>query len=65
MKAAKNLNIPKAVFKIGNIDAAYTEENLAEYIQEQLGVRVVSCYDRTSAKKPYADNKSFECVSSK
>lgn len=59
MKAAKNLNIPKAVYRIGNIDATYTAENLSEYVQEQLGVHVISCYERTSPNSPYSDNKSF------
>jgi len=63
MRAAKNLNIAKAVFRIGNIDACYTEENLKEYIEEKLGVRVISCYDRTSDNNRYADNKSFRvCI---
>lgn len=63
MKAAKNLNIAKAVFRIGNIDSCYTESNLKEYIEDKLGVHVISCYDRTSETNRYADNKSFRvCI---
>lgn len=62
MKAAKNLNIPKAVFRIGNIDSCYNENNLREYI-ENLGVRVISIFDRTSESNRYVDNKSFRvCI---
>jgi len=37
MKASKNLNVPKTVYRISNIDACYTVDDLQQYI-ESLGV---------------------------
>lgn len=62
MKAAKQLNLPKSVYSVRNIDAGHTADNLQDYV-ESLGVRVVSCYDRTSMTSRYSDNKTFRiCV---
>lgn len=62
IKVSKNLNVPKAVYRIGNLDSSYTPELLKEYI-ESLGVRVLSCFDRTSDQSRYVDNKSFRvCI---
>jgi len=63
IKAAKNLNLPKSVYRVSNIDACYGTVELQEYI-ESLGVRVVSCFERTSTKEPvFTDNKSFRvCI---
>lgn len=62
MKAAKNLNVAKAVYRIGNIDACYNADDLKQYV-ESLGVRVLSCFERTSPNNHYEDNKSFRiCI---
>lgn len=62
MKAAKSLNLPKAFYRIGNIDGCYTADDLRQYI-EGLDVRVLSCFDRTSEKSRYVDNKTFRvCI---
>lgn len=62
MRAAKSLNLPKAVFRIGNIDACYTAADVQQYV-ETLGVRVVSCFERTSEKSRFTDNKTFRiCI---
>jgi hypothetical protein len=62
MKAAKNLNLPKSFYRIGNIDACYSADDLRVYI-EGLDVRVVSCFERTSEKSRYTDNKTFRvCI---
>ena len=62
IKASKNLNLPKAIYRIGNVDPGYTPEILTQYI-ESLNVRVLSCYDRTSPETRYTENKSFRvCI---
>lgn len=62
MRAAKSLNLPKAVYRIGNIDACYSATDVQQYV-ESLGVRVVSCFERTSEKSRFADNKTFRiCI---
>ena len=58
IRAAKTLNLPKAVFRIGNIDACYSAADVQQHV-ESLGVRVVSCFERTSQKTRYEDNKTF------
>jgi hypothetical protein len=62
MKAARHLSLPKSVYRIANIDSCYTEEHLRDYL-ESIGVRVVSCFDRTSSVTPFTDNKTFRvCI---
>ena len=62
IRAAKVLNIKKAVFRIGNIDSCYSAENVKSYV-ESLGVRAISCFERTSENARVADNKSFRiCI---
>ena len=62
LKAARVLNIPKAVYCLRNIDSCYTADDVKQYI-ESLGVRVISCYERTPENSKYADNKSFRiCI---
>jgi len=62
LKASKNVNVAKTVYRISNIDACYTLDDLEQYI-ESLGVRVISCFERTSPKSPFAENKTFRvCI---
>lgn len=62
IKASKNLIVPKSVYRIGNVDACYTADNLKEYL-ESIGIRVLSCFERTSAKSRFSDNKTFRvCI---
>ena len=62
IKASKNLNLPKAIYRIGNVDPGYTPELLTQYI-ESLDIRVLSCFDRTSQNTRYTENKSFRvCI---
>jgi hypothetical protein len=70
LKAAKNLLIKKAVFKISNIDAVYTAENLLDHLTS-MGVRVAddsrsngkSCFELKPGVKQPANNKCFRvCI---
>lgn len=62
MRAAKQLNLPKSVYCVRKIDARHTAEQLQEYLPS-VGVKVVSCYDRTLESSRYAKNKIFQiCV---
>ena len=62
MKAAKNLNLPKTVYKIGNIDSRSTVEHMMDYLNK-IGVHVISCFDRTPLLSRFADNKTFRvCI---
>jgi hypothetical protein len=62
MKAAKHLNLPKSIYRIGNIDACYSADDLTRYV-EKFGVRVLSCFERTSEKSRFTDNKTFRlCI---
>jgi hypothetical protein len=62
MRAAKVLNVTKAVFRIGNIDSCYSADDVKSYV-ESLGVRVMSCFERTSENTRFVDNKSFRiCI---
>ena len=63
LRAAKQLNLPKSVYSIRNIDACYSADDLKHYLQSELGVRVLSCFERTSDKSRYVDNKTFRvCI---
>ena len=70
LKAAKHLQIKKAVYKISNIDAVYTAENLIDHLTE-MGVRVAddsqthgkSCFELKPGPRQPIDNKCFRvCI---
>jgi hypothetical protein len=62
IKASKVLSVAKSVYRIGNIDSCYTADDMKDYV-ESLGVRVVSCFERTSDKTRQMDSKSFRiCI---
>ena len=62
LKASNNLDVKKSVFRIGNIDSSLSEDDVKQYV-ESLGVRVLSCFERTSTKSRFVDNKSFRiCI---
>jgi len=49
-------------YRLGNIDAGYTVDDVTNHV-ESTGVRVISCFDRTSANAVSEDNKSFRiCI---
>jgi len=60
LRAAKTLVIPKAVYRLGNIDSVYSVEHIQDYITS-LGVRVLTCFELPKALCQPAGNKSF-CV---
>lgn len=70
LKAAKNLQIKKAVFKISNIDAGFNAENLVDHLTS-MGVRVAddsrthgkSCFELKPGPRQPEGNKSFRvCI---
>ena len=62
LKAAQRINLPKSVYRVGNVNAQYSADDLKGYI-ESIGVRVVSCFDRTSSLALNSDNKTFRvCI---
>ena len=62
LKASKTLYVKKSVYCIGNVDAMYTADILRDYI-ESCGVRVTSCFDRTSINARINDKKTFRvCI---
>jgi len=62
VKAAKKINLPKEVYRIGNIDSAFTIDHKMDYLKV-IGVRVISCFDRTSENSRFADNSTFlDCI---
>jgi len=69
-KAAKTLLIRKAVFKINNVDAGYSAENLIDHLTT-MGVRLTddvrtngkSCFELKRGPHQPEDNKSFRiCI---
>jgi len=62
LKASKTLLVAKSVYRLGNIDAGYTVDDVTNHV-ESMGVRVISCFDRTSANAVSEENKSFRiCI---
>jgi len=61
-KAAKNLFIKKAVYRLGNIDANYSQEDVTSHL-ESLDIRFVSCFVLPKRDFLPADNKQFRiCI---
>jgi len=69
-KASKNLVIKKAVYKISNVDASYSADNLIDHLT-QMGVRLTddsrtngkSCFELRRGPKQPEDNKCFRiCI---
>lgn len=62
LKASKTLFLAKSVYRLGNIDAEYTVEDITNHL-ESMGVRVISCYERKSENPVFKDNTSFRvCI---
>jgi len=57
-KAAKNLFIKNAVYRLGNIDGKYSPEDVTSHL-ESLDIRVVSCFVLPKRDFLQADNKQF------
>ena len=62
LKVAEHINLQKSVYRVGNVNAQYSADDLKGYI-ESIRVRVVSCFDRTSSLALHSDNKTFRvCI---
>ena len=62
LKASKNLNIKKAVYKISNIDSSYSVKDVTSHL-ESIKVRVVSCFELPRGPRQPEDNKNFRvCI---
>lgn len=62
IRAAKTLIVKKAIFRLGNIDSDYTENDIAEYIRS-LGVNLLSCFELKHSLRQPLDNKAFRvCI---
>jgi len=62
LKASKILLVAKSVYRLGNIDAGYTVDDVTNHV-ELMVVREISCFNRTSANAVFDDNKSFRiCI---
>jgi len=62
MTAAVKLTTPKEVFRISNIDGAFTEKDMEDYL-EFIGVHVQTCFDRTPLVARKKNNKVFRvCI---
>lgn len=62
LKAADKLYVSKSVYRVGNVDSSNTSDDVKQFVQT-LGVRVVSCYERTSSKRLLDANKTFRiCI---
>ena len=62
MTAAVKLTTPKEVFRISNIDGAFTAKDMEDYL-EFIGVHVQTCFDRTPLVARKKNNKVFRvCI---
>lgn len=62
IRAAKTLQLPKAVYRLGNIDSSYSAEDIQDHIRS-LGVRVVTCFELPRSTRQPTDNKAFRvCI---
>ena len=62
MNAAAKLTLSKVVYRISNVGGGVSEKDMTEYLK-LIGVRVLTCFDRTSAKARINNNKSFRiCI---
>ena len=62
MTAAHTLTLPKGIYRIANVGGGATVESVAAFVKN-LGVHVLSVYDRTPKVPRIAGNKSFRvCI---
>ena len=62
LQAAKTLQVPKAVFFLGNIDSSYTVNDIETYLLE-LDIRTLTCFELKPRENQPEDNKSFRvCI---
>jgi hypothetical protein len=62
LKASKNLQIKKSVYKISNLDSNYTDSDIKKYL-ESLKIRTLTCFELPRGKFEKEGNKSFRvCI---
>ena len=62
LKAAKHLDLPKKVFRIGNIDDSYSEQDIMDHLKS-INVNCFTCFERSSDRSRLKQNKSFRvCI---
>jgi hypothetical protein len=62
LRASKNLQLPKAVYRLGNIDSVYSADNVKDFVT-LLGVRILTCFELTHTDRQPKDNKAFRiCI---
>ena len=62
LKASKHLDLPKKVFRIGNIDAIYDERAITAHFKS-IDVNCFTCFERTSDRSRLKQNKAFRvCI---
>ena len=62
LKASKHIELPKKVFRIGNIDAIYDDKAIEAHLKS-IGVNVFTCFERTSERLRLKQNKAFRvCI---
>jgi len=61
-KAAENLQVKKAIFRIGNVSSEYNAEDLNDHVKS-LGIRTISCFELPHRSFLPDDNKQFRiCI---
>jgi len=62
LRAAKKLVIPKAVYRLGNVDSEYAASDVQDYVKG-LGIRVLTCFELPQSVRQSAGNKAFRiCI---
>ena len=62
LKASKHLDLAKKVFRIGNIDDSYSENDILDHLKS-IDVSCFTCFERTSDLSQLKQNKSFRvCI---
>jgi len=62
MSAGAKLTLSKVVYRISNVGGRVSEKDMTEYLKI-IGVRVLTCFDRTSVNARIKNNKSFRiCI---
>ena len=62
LKASKNPQLPKAIFRVGNLDENCSVEEITSYLKS-LNIRVINCFDLNSNAGKQIENKAFRvCI---
>lgn len=62
IKASVNLQVPKSVFRLGNVDGLCSTADIQDYLHS-IGVHVLTCFELPRAAKQPLENKAFRiCI---